>query len=148
VHAVVTDASGKTMKRTASAVLCSVLGLLTIGTGVYFAALRPAMLPEDQRLTSVSIASLPPAYAGWLSIVFRTWGGFMIAFGVLLLACGIYLQTRTSLWLRGGIALSVIVAFGMFLVSNLQIRSDFLWYIVSLFMLAALAAVATLRRGV
>ena len=135
------------MMRIASATLSGILGILTIGTGVYFAALRPAMLPEDQRLTGVELDSLPPAYASWLSIVFRTWGGFMIGFGVLLLACAIYLRTNNSLWLRGGIALSVIVAFGMFLVSNLQIGSDFLWFVATLFVLAALAAVATLRRG-
>lgn len=134
--------------RTASAVLCGLLGILTIATGLYFAVLRPAMLPEDQRLTGVALASLPAAFAGWLSIVFRTWAGFMIAFGVLLAATAGYIRTANPRWIHGGVALSVLVAFGFFLASNIQIRSDFLWYIATLFALAALTAFAILRRGV
>lgn len=130
-----------------SAVLCGALGLLTILTGLYFAVLRPAMLPEDQRLTGVPLAALPSAFTGWLSIVFRTWAGFMIAFGVLLASCAGYLRSENRRWIRGGIALSVVVAFGFFLASNIQIGSDFLWYVALLFVLAALTAFATLRRG-
>lgn len=106
------------------------------------------MLPEDQRLTGVELASLPAAFTGWLSIVFRTWAGFMIAFGVLLAAIGGYLRAGNSRWIHGGVASSVIVAFGFFLASNIQIKSDFLWYIATLFALAAVTAFATLRRGV
>lgn len=133
--------------RTLSAVLCGLLGLLTILTGLYFALLRPAMLPEDQRLTGVALTALPAPFTGWLSIVFRTWAGFMIAFGVLLAASAGYLRTENPRWIRGGVALSVIVAFGFFLASNIQIQSDFLWYVATLFALAAVTAFATLRRS-
>jgi hypothetical protein len=127
--------------------LTALLGLLTLGTGVYFAALRPAMLPEDERLTGVTIDSLPRAYAEWLSIVFRTWAGFTIAFGLLLIAVGAFLRTDDSRWIRGGLATSVLIAFGSFLASNVQIGSDFVWFIALLFALAACSAAATLHRG-
>lgn len=127
--------------------LAAILGLLTLGTGVYFAAIRPAMLPEDERLTGVNVESLPPAFTGWLSIVFRTWAGFTIAFGFLLIALGVFLRTNDSRWLRGGLATSVMIAFGSFLASNVQIGSDFVWFIALLFALALCTAIAMLRAG-
>jgi hypothetical protein len=134
----------RTRSQTLSAALSGLLGFLTIVTGLYFALLRPAMLPEDERLTGVAVATLPPEFAGWLSIVFRTWAGFMIGFGVLLLAAAMYLRTDNSRWIRGGVAASVLIAFSSFLVSNIQLRSDFLWFIATLFTLALLTAIATL----
>ncbi len=127
--------------------LTPLLGLLTLGTGIYFAAIRPAMLPEDERLTGVDAESLPPAFAGWLSIVFRTWAGFTIAFGLLLVAAGAFLRTNDSRWIRGGVAASVLIAFGSFLASNLQIGSDFVWFIALLFALAACTAATTVQSG-
>ena len=127
--------------------LAAILGLLTLGTGVYFAAIRPAMLPEDERLTGVNVESLPPAFTGWLSIVFRTWAGFTIAFGFLLIALGVFLRTNDPRWIRGGIATSVLIAFGSFLASNVQIGSDFIWFIALLFALAGCTAIAMLRAG-
>lgn len=118
--------------------------LLTVGTGIYFAAIRPAMMPEDERLTGVHVESLPLAFTGWLSIVFRTWAGFTIAFGVLLIAPGGFLRNGDSRWIRGGVATSVLIAFGSFLASNVQIGSDFVWFIALLFALAVCTAVAML----
>ncbi len=127
--------------------LTTLLGLLTLGTGVYFAALRPAMLPEDERLTGVNVESLPPAFTSWLAIVFRTWAGFTIAFGLLLITLGFFFRTSDSRWVRGGIATSVLIAFGSFLASNLQIGSDFVWFIALLFALAVCTSVAMLWPG-
>ena len=127
--------------------LTSILGLLTLGTGAYFAAIRPAMLPEDERLTGVNVESLPPAFTGWLSIVFRTWAGFTIAFGLLLIALGFFLRTNDSRWIRGGVATSVLIAFGSFLASNVQIGSDFLWFIALMFALAVCTAISMPRSG-
>lgn len=136
-----------------AAALTGLLGVFTVGTGAYFAALRPAMLPEDERLTGVSVESLPPAFTEWLSIVFRTWGGFALAFGLLLIALGGFLRTDDTRWIRLGLAISVVVAFGSFLASNVQIGSDFLSFIALLFALAvctagtAIAGNRTFRRG-
>ena len=126
-------------------VLSVLLGLLTMATGVYFALLRPPMLPEDIRRTGLSPELLPAAFSQWLSIVFRTWGGFMIGFGVLLASSGMFLSKGNRGWLRAGIATAAVVAFGSFLVSNVQLRSDFLWYIGLLFATAVSLAIVLLK---
>ncbi len=59
-----------------------VLGVLTTGTGVYFMASRPPLLPEDLRFTGVALAQVSEAELRWLSIVFRTWGGFTVGLGL------------------------------------------------------------------
>ena len=132
--------------RTKAAVVLSVaLGLLTIASGIYFAVLRPPMLPEDVRRTGLSPDLLPAAFSEWLSIVFRTWGGFMVGFGVLLASNGMFLFKGNRLWLRAGLAAASVFAFGSFLVSNVEIRSDFLWYVALLFSVAVTLAIALLR---
>lgn len=118
------------------------LGVLTLGMAIYFLAMRPPMLPEDQRFTGVAVDGLPPGMAAWLSIVFRTWGGFMAGFGILILGVAGYLLTLRSGYLRWGAALAVVVAFGRFLASNIILGSEFLPFIV---VLAAVAVVAALR---
>jgi hypothetical protein len=65
-------------------VLLVILGVLTLGTGAYFLFLRPAVLPEDLRFTGVDPKLLDPRMITWLGIVFRTWGGFVAGFGILL----------------------------------------------------------------
>ena len=62
-----------------SGILLLVLGLLTMGTAVFFLVLRPALLPEDIRHTGIDPGTLPPAFLEWLGTVFRTWGGFIAA---------------------------------------------------------------------
>lgn len=74
-----------------SGILLLVLGLLTMGTAVFFLVLRPALLPEDIRHTGIDPGTLPPAFLEWLGTVFRTWGGFIAGFGVLLLGIGGFL---------------------------------------------------------
>ena len=113
--------------------------------GMPIVVLRPPMLPEDVRRTGVSPESLPPAFSQWLSIVFRTWGGFMTGFGVLLVSTGVFLWKGNRLWLRAGMATAALVAFGSFLLSNVELRSDFLWYIGVLFSVACALAVTLLK---
>ena len=134
------------MRAKATVVLSVLLGLLTITTGLYFAFLRPSMLPEDVRRTGLSPDALPPPFTQWLSIVFRTWGGFMVGFGVLLASTGMFLSKGNRLWLRGGMATASVVAFGSFLASNVQLRSDFLWFIGLLFAIAAGLVAALAKR--
>ena len=118
--------------------LLGVLGVLTVGMGLYFLLARPAMLPEDLRFTGVKLEGLPVRMSEWLGIVFRTWGGFMAGFGVVLLGVAAYLLTARKAVLCWATAAGVGVAFGRFLVSNLAIRSDYLAFIVILFILAVL----------
>ena len=120
------------------ALLC--LGIVTLGTGVYFLFFRPVLLPEDLRFTGADPRLLDPRMATWLRIVFRTWGGFLAGFGILLAAVGGYLLSARRGVLRLGAAAAVLVAFGLFFASNLQLRSDYLPFISGLFTIAAVAA--------
>lgn len=124
------------------------LGLLTMGTAVFFLVLRPALLPDDIRHTGIDPATLPPAFLAWLGTVFRTWGGFIAGFGVLLLGIGGFLLSRRARCLYWATAIGAVVAFGRFLLSNILLGSDFLWFISALFALAAATAISLLlRRG-
>ncbi|KRA50423.1 hypothetical protein [Pseudoxanthomonas sp. Root630] len=131
-----------------SGILLLVLGLLTMGTAVFFLVLRPALLPEDIRHTGIDPGTLPPAFLEWLGTVFRTWGGFIAGFGVLLLGIGGFLLSGRARCLYWATAIGAVVAFGRFLFSNILLDSDFLWFISALFALAAAAAISLLlRRG-
>ena len=121
--------------------LVGVLGVLTLGTGLDFLLLRPAMLPEDLRFTGVHPGELPARMSEWLGIVFRTWGGFMAGFGIVLIGVATYLFTARKSLLGWATAIGVVVAFGRFLLSNLAIRSDYLVFIAILFSLAMVVAV-------
>ena len=126
--------------------LVLVLGILIVGTGIYFMFLRPPLLPEDMRHTGSDLALLPPAFVEWLGIVFATWGGFTAGFGIVLSGIGIYLAGGARAWLLAGTALGLLLATGRFAISNIVIGSDFLWFVVPLFLLAVVAATALLWR--
>jgi len=127
--------------RTSLAATMVTVGLLTVGTGVYFMMLRPALLPEDLRFSALDRTQIPVALP-WLQIVFRTWGGFIVGLGICLLGQGASCISGRSGLATMGTSLGLLFAFGSFLVSNLQIRSEFLWFVVLLFFGAV--AIATL----
>jgi hypothetical protein len=122
------------------------LSLLTVALGVYMAVLRPPLLPEDMRFLGVTPSSLPPSLLRWLSIVFATWGAFIIAFGIVLFGVASALRTARTDVLRWATALALMIAFGRFLWSNLVLQSDFLWFIALVFLVSLGAAVTLAVR--
>ena len=126
------------------------LALATIGVGVYMALLRPPLLPEDLRALGVDAKSLPPSLLHWLSIVFATWGAFIMAFGVVLLGVARTLSDDRTHALRWATAVGILIAFSRFLWSNIVLHSDFLAFLAPLcvfaFATAILLAVDN-RRG-
>ena len=120
--------------------LLGLLGMSTLGTGLYFLFFRPAMLPEDFRFIGLDPEQLPVRMSEWLGIVFRTWGGFMVGFGLVLLGVAAYLETARKVLLRWAAATGLVVAFGRFFVSNLALRSDYLVFIAIVCGLAAITA--------
>lgn len=68
--------------------LVTILGVLALGTGVYFLGIRPTLLPEDIRFTGMDGTTLPQPFIDWLGIVFRTWGGFITGFGIVIIGIG------------------------------------------------------------
>jgi hypothetical protein len=121
-------------------VLLLALGVLTLGAGVYFLAFRPPMLPEDIRFSGVDPMTLPSRTRDWLGLVFRTLGGFIAGFGILLSGLGAKAFTGSADWQRWGLGIALLVAFGRFLASNLALQSDFLWFVALQFALAASVA--------
>jgi len=137
---ILTDSTSPRQERLAGAIL-AILGFLTLATGLYFSFFRPAMLPEDIRFTGIDQSQLTSRMSEWLLIVFHTWGGFVIAFGILMIGAAAYLATARAHYLRWGITLGVLCAFGRFLLSNLAIHSDSVGFVGLLFALAVFAAV-------
>jgi len=133
-------------KNPLSGALIFALGVLTLGTAIYFLALRPPLLPEDIRHSGIDIATLPPAFFDWLGVVFRSWGGFIAGFGIVLLGIGTFMLTGRTRWLSWATAAGVLVAFGRFVYGNTILNSDFLWFIAILFLLAAGSALSLLLR--
>lgn len=127
--------------------LLSALGLLTVGTGIYLMSIRPAMLPEDIRFTGAGAPTAGTAMETWLRLVFRTWGGFVTGFGALIGGAGGFFLTARPGWLRAGAAIGVTLAFSQFLASNLRLRSDLLWFVGSLFVLAIVTSACVIRSG-
>ena len=126
--------------RSAGLVL-GILGLLLAGTGVYLMFMRPPMLPEDAAFTNIELGTLPPKLDAWLSIVFATWGGFVAAFGVVLVGAAVSLMTSQPRWLCLGTATGILMAATRFLISNVVLGSDFLWFVTVIAALSTLAAI-------
>ena len=127
--------------------LVGVWGVLTVERGIYFLGLRPPLLSEDILFIGVAPDVLPPPLLDWLGIVFRTWGGFIAGFGALLMGIGTFMLTGRARWLYWATALGILAAFGRFFISNIVLRSDFLWFVAALFLLAVAAAVLLASKG-
>ena len=124
-----------------------ILGVLTLGTGAYFLFLRPPLLPEDLRFTGADPKLVDPRMIAWLRIVFRTWGGFVAGFGILLGAVGWNVLSAREDILRWGASTAVLGAFGLFLFSNLMLHSDHLPFIFAMFVIAVVAAALLIGQG-
>ena len=119
-------------------------GTILMALGLYFAFLRPPLLPEDARFMGTSLAQVQatlPALPGWLRQVFRVMGGYIFATGLLT----IYLAATAFRARAGGaagvVALAGLASIGLMAVVNFSIGSDFKWLILS-FGLAWLVALA------
>lgn len=117
------------------------LGLLSgcaafqVGMGIYFIALRPPLLPEDERFIGGSLVETSrtaPELATWLDRVFVVLGGHAVATG-LLAFLAVYLVSRGGrpstaalLLLAGAGLFSVVLMSGI----NFAIASDFRWVLL------------------
>jgi hypothetical protein len=128
-----------TRNRTTGALLL-LLGALTIGTGLYFVLLRPPMLPEDIAFAG-GRSPIGPQMEAWLRIVFRTWGGFVVGFGLTLSGLGGGILTGRSSWLGAGAAIGTTWAFVQFVASNVTLHSEFLWFVASLGLLGLFTSI-------
>ena len=100
------------------------------GLGLYFAFVRPPLLPVDLRYLNRSLAQIEvaaPAMTTWLRHVFWVVGGYVFATGVLTL----YVAHTTYRARARGAAVVVTVAgaasVGSMALVNFLIASDFKW---------------------
>ena len=116
-----------------------------IALGLYFAVLRPPLLPEDPRFMGTTLAQLRadvPGLESWLKRVFTVMGGFMAGAGVLtvfLATTAMHLGLKGTSW---AIALSGALTVGLMSATNFALHSDFRWVLLipALVWLASFAA--------
>jgi hypothetical protein len=115
--------------------LLILFGVVLVGMGLYFLLLRPPFLPEDLRFMGTSQAALEsasPRLAAWLTHVFRVWGGFITATGVLMIGLA-----ATSFRLRQPVAavavfIGGLASIGCITLINFVIDSDFKWVLLGM----------------
>ena len=111
-------------------VLC---GIWRIGLGLYFALLRPALLPEDPRYIGTSLAEIQAAVPGlerWLRRVFTVMGGFVAASGVLTMHLAMTAGTGRRKGAGAVFALVGLLTVATMSWTNFQIGSDFRWLLL------------------
>ena len=107
-------------------------GLWLIALGVYFIALRPALLPEDLRYMGTTLAQARvalPGLEGWLAQVFTVLGGFIAGTGVLTVFIALAPAPRRTGTLLA-LALSGLSTVGLMSASNFALHSDFRWLLL------------------
>jgi len=125
-----------------SSTLLTVCGIVLIGIGLYFALIRPELLPEDFRYTALSSEQLQetaPGLFNWLDKVFWVMGGYVFTTG--LLTCFVA-QTAFRERQRGVLSvvgLAGLSSIGLMVMINFLIDSDFKW---PLLVIAALWLIA------
>ena len=120
-------------RRKISFLIFMTCGIWLIGLGLYFALLRPALLPEDPRYIGSSLAQIQTALPGlerWLRRVFIVMGGFMTASGLLtifLAATAISARRKGTgiVLLLAGLATVVTMSW-----TNFVIDSNFKWLLL------------------
>ena len=108
-------------------------GLILIGLGLYFAFLRPSLLPEDARYMGASVAQIQIAIPGlhsWLARVFSVLGGYMVAAGVLTVYVAVTGFRTGTPGASPIVAVSWFASIGWMAITNFLIDSDFKWLLL------------------
>ena len=121
------------MFRPYSATALALGGGILVSLGLYFAFLRPPLLPEDLRSMGTSLALIEATVPGlliWLQRVFRVMGGFMFAAGVLTfyVATSGFRKRERSAFLA--VAVAGMSSIGLMAIVNFLIDSDFKWLLL------------------
>ena len=125
--------AGRSETNIVSTWLLAGCGMWLIALGLYFAVLRPPLLPEDPRFMGTTLAQIRagvPRLETWLSRMFIVMGGFMAGAGVLTLFVA---TTAIRLGLKGtawALALSGALTVGLMSASNFALHSDFRWVLL------------------
>ena len=107
-----------------------VCGLWLVALGLYFALLRPALLPEDPRYIGSSIEAIRSAAPGlerWLGHVFTVMGGFMVATGAMTVLVACRFLARRERGTFAGLAVAGAASVTLMSATNFLLHSDFRW---------------------
>lgn len=110
-----------------------VCGLWLIALGLYFALLRPALLPEDPRYIGSSLEAIRAAVPGlerWLEHVFKVIGGFMVATGVLTVLAACRFLAKRERGTFAALAVAGAASVGLMSATNFLLHSDFRWLLL------------------
>ena len=121
-----------------------VCGLWLVALGLYFALLRPALLPEDPRYIGGSLEAIRAAVPGlerWLGHVFKVMGGFMAATGALTVLAACRWLAKRERGTFAALAVAGAASVGLMSATNFLLNSDFRWLLLlpALFWLLGLA---------
>ena len=117
-----------------SAVALALGGTILMALGLYFAFLRPPLLPEDPRFMGSSLAQVQEALPGlslWLRRVFWVMGGYIFATGLLTVYLALTAFRSRARGAASVVAVSGLASIGLMVVVNFVIASDFRWLILS-----------------
>ena len=117
-----------------SAVALALGGAILMALGLYFAFLRPPLLPEDPRFMGSSLAQVQEALPGlslWLRRVFWVMGGYIFATGLLTVYLALTAFRSRARGAASVVAVSGLASIGLMVVVNFVIASDFRWLILS-----------------
>ena len=127
-----------------SAIALLAFGIALIGIGLFFAALRPSLLPEDTRFIGLTLAQLQtdqPRTAAWLLHVFRVLGGYAAASGILTVTIAATAFRQHDRIAGLGALLAGAVSMGWMAIVNFMIDSDFKWVLLGIALLWACSLV-------
>jgi hypothetical protein len=127
-------AADSTVRRSASALIFIACGVWLVGLGIYFAFLRPALLPEDPRYIGSSLADIRSALPGlerWLGQVFKVMGGFMVAAGLLTAFLAVIAVPGRAKGTGIALALAGLATVAAMSGTNFAIDSAFKWLLLA-----------------
>ena len=107
-----------------------VCGFYLVALGLYFALLRPALLPEDPRYIGNSPEAIRAAVPGlehWLGVVFKVMGGFMVATGALTMLTACRWLAKRERGTFAALAVAGAASVGLMSATNFLLNSDFRW---------------------
>lgn len=116
-----------------SATALALGGGILAGLGLYFAFLRPPLLPEDLRSIGASLAlieSTLPGLLTWLQRVFRVMGGYIFANGVLTIWVALTSFRKRERWAFAAVAVAGASSIALMVAVNFIIDSDFKWLLL------------------
>ncbi len=116
-----------------SSTLLTVCGIILMGIGLYFALIRPELLPEDFRYMVLSPEQLQvtaPGLLNWLDKVFWVMGCYVFTTGLLTsyLAQTAFRDRRRGI--LSVVGLAGVFSIGLMVFINFLIDSDFKWPLV------------------